>query len=160
MPAFWGYSVAVRAPDAAGALLEAARLPLVLDLDETLLAAFAGGQLEARLEAARAARRAACADAASAPDFVAQCVLQSLGFLYVCKELRCTLRRLPGWTHACAPLCTRLTGSLEAASRLATVRFFFQQCSLDHLRSCLAVQSAAHSMAALACTWCSMGCEL
>ena len=74
MPAFWGYSVAARAPDAACALLETARLPLVLDLDETLLAAFAGGQLEARLEAARAACRAARVEAASALDPAVQCV--------------------------------------------------------------------------------------
>ena len=80
VPAFWGYSVAARAPDAARALLEAARLPLVLDLDETLLAAFAGGQLEARLEAARIARRAARADAASATDPAAQCVPLNAGF--------------------------------------------------------------------------------
>ncbi|KAK9842441.1 hypothetical protein WJX81_000354 [Elliptochloris bilobata] len=68
MPAFWGYSAVVDAPDMAAALLESARLPLVLDLDETLLAAFAGGQLESRLEAARAARRAARAEAAAATD--------------------------------------------------------------------------------------------
>lgn len=66
VPAFWGYSVAARAMGPVAALLEGARLPLVLDLDETLLAAFALGQLEARLEAARAAHRAAVEAATSA----------------------------------------------------------------------------------------------
>ncbi len=66
VPAFWGYSVAARAMGPAAALLEGARLPLVLDLDETLLAAFALGQLEARLETARAASRSAVEAAASA----------------------------------------------------------------------------------------------
>lgn len=71
--AFWGYSVAAGAPELAASLLDAVRLPLVLDLDETLLAAFAGGQLEARLEAARAARRAVRAEAAAAGDPAQQC---------------------------------------------------------------------------------------
>ncbi len=86
VPAFWGYSVAARAMGPAAALLEGARLPLVLDLDETLLAAFALGQLEARLEAARAAHRAAIEAATSAsaaqrcarPRMVRPCVVCGL----------------------------------------------------------------------------------
>ena len=54
--AFWGYCVGHGALALGHALLEASRLPIVFDLDETLLVAYSLHTLDVRLAKLRAAR--------------------------------------------------------------------------------------------------------
>ncbi|KAK9817895.1 hypothetical protein WJX72_003895 [[Myrmecia] bisecta] len=59
IPAFWGFSVGEKAAIVTSELLAASRLPLVFDLDETLLVAYSAHSLENRLEALRMQRHMA-----------------------------------------------------------------------------------------------------
>lgn len=54
--AFWGYCMGHGALALGHALLEASRLPIVFDLDETLLVAYSLHTLDVRLAKLRAAR--------------------------------------------------------------------------------------------------------
>ena len=56
MPAFLGYSVAAGARVAAANFIEGSRLPLVLDLDETLLVAYTSKKLCMELQRLQHAR--------------------------------------------------------------------------------------------------------
>ena len=58
VPVFWGYLLVPRVAGLVSSVLDAGRLALVFDLDETLLVANSASQLDNRVEACRKARRA------------------------------------------------------------------------------------------------------